>query len=373
MEASSALLTLAAVAALVALGAAIYVALLLLLPQPANEVVQLRGGSQIPFPASVNLRALLSFLKRGRCCRPRPTARGDSGLPALSISVFDATVDDDALRALSRIRGGPAGLPASDAVALLYFEVVSFRMVIALMAHQQFPFSILGSVHASTQVTQHAHVSRRDHFDFSVATAARRPHRRGSEVDFLCNVRRKADSALVWECTTTILFFHRSDHPHGSAPLTVPEHSKPVTRASLALPSDIGRRYAAICKDYNPIHLYPWAARLFGFRSHIVHGMCVAEKILPAMLAAAAGSSSPSDDLAHGCVSEARWPVHFEIAFRRPIFLPASAEAVTRASSHSPRTSWCEVQVEEGKEPSIVARVTFGAPSSAFSAPGGPK
>jgi acyl dehydratase len=48
------------------------------------------------------------------------------------------------------------------------------------------------------------------------------------------------------------------------------------------LPADLGRRYAAVSGDYNPIHLYRITARAFGFPRPIAHGMwslarCLAE------------------------------------------------------------------------------------------------
>lgn len=36
-----------------------------------------------------------------------------------------------------------------------------------------------------------------------------------------------------------------------------------------------GRRYARVSGDYNPIHLWPWTARPFGFRRPILHGYCI--------------------------------------------------------------------------------------------------
>jgi acyl dehydratase len=39
------------------------------------------------------------------------------------------------------------------------------------------------------------------------------------------------------------------------------------------VPGDIGRRYAAVSGDRNPIHLHPLTARLFGMPRHIAHGM----------------------------------------------------------------------------------------------------
>ncbi len=39
------------------------------------------------------------------------------------------------------------------------------------------------------------------------------------------------------------------------------------------VPGDIGRRYAAVSGDRNPIHLHGLSARAFGFPSAIAHGM----------------------------------------------------------------------------------------------------
>ncbi len=38
-------------------------------------------------------------------------------------------------------------------------------------------------------------------------------------------------------------------------------------------PGDLGRRYAAVSGDHNPIHLYPLTAKAFGFPRQIAHGM----------------------------------------------------------------------------------------------------
>ena len=50
----------------------------------------------------------------------------------------------------------------------------------------------------------------------------------------------------------------------------------------LALESDAGRRYGSFSGDVNPVHVAPWLARLFGFRSHIAHGMAVQQMAMAA-------------------------------------------------------------------------------------------
>ena len=39
------------------------------------------------------------------------------------------------------------------------------------------------------------------------------------------------------------------------------------------LPGNLGREYAAVSGDHNPIHLYPLSAKAFGFKRQIAHGM----------------------------------------------------------------------------------------------------
>lgn len=39
------------------------------------------------------------------------------------------------------------------------------------------------------------------------------------------------------------------------------------------MPANLGRKFAKVSGDYNPIHLYPFTAKLFGFPRNIAHGM----------------------------------------------------------------------------------------------------
>lgn len=58
------------------------------------------------------------------------------------------------------------------------------------------------------------------------------------------------------------------------APAPEPALWEPL--ASWVLPGGAGRRFARASGDYNPIHLWSWTARPFGFRRPILHGLCTA-------------------------------------------------------------------------------------------------
>ena len=80
--------------------------------------------------------------------------------------------------------------------------------------------------------------------------------------------------------------------------------------ATWSLPGDLGRRYGSVSGDLNPIHVHPLSARLFGFPSAIAHGMWTAARCLAAL--------------------QPRLPAAFtvEVAFRKPILLPARVDFV---------------------------------------------
>jgi len=56
-----------------------------------------------------------------------------------------------------------------------------------------------------------------------------------------------------------------------------------MDRDVVVLPADLGRAYAAVSGDANPIHLYPLTARPFGYPRPIVQGMWTQARVLAAL------------------------------------------------------------------------------------------
>ena len=72
------------------------------------------------------------------------------------------------------------------------------------------------------------------------------------------------------------------------------------------MPGDIGRRYAAVSGDRNPIHLHALTAQAFGFPSAIAHGMWLKARTLASL--------------------EGRLPDAYtaDVAFKLPVLLPST-------------------------------------------------
>ncbi|MFL6059705.1 MAG: MaoC family dehydratase, partial [Marmoricola sp.] len=84
------------------------------------------------------------------------------------------------------------------------------------------------------------------------------------------------------------------------------------------LPADLGRRFAAVSGDYNPIHLYPLTAKAFGFPSQIAHGIWSKARCVAAM-------DSRVPDAAR-----------VEVEFKKPIILPTKVAFGSRIVDDGP-------------------------------------
>ena len=82
--------------------------------------------------------------------------------------------------------------------------------------------------------------------------------------------------------------------------------------ARWSVAANAGRRYARVSGDYNPIHLWPWTARPFGFHAPILHGYATAARTAHALIA----------QRLRGDPAALR---RMRIAFRAPLPLPATA------------------------------------------------
>lgn len=79
------------------------------------------------------------------------------------------------------------------------------------------------------------------------------------------------------------------------------------------LSADLGRKYASVSGDYNPIHLFPWTSRFFGFKEPIIHGMWSLARALGELEKTNFASQNPDPVYK---------PSFLEVKFKRPISIP---------------------------------------------------
>ncbi|WP_210440990.1 MaoC/PaaZ C-terminal domain-containing protein [Nocardioides xinjiangensis] len=200
------------------------------------------------------------------------------------------------------------GFPRRDVVPLTYPHMLAFPLHMAIMGDPAFPYPAIGMVHVENAITAHRAIGVGESLDVTTSVGAPRPHAKGVLLDFVTAV--VAGGETVWESTSTYL--RRGRSVDGDPAPGIEVLDPPVGGVEWRLPAGLGRTYAAVSGDANPIHLYPVTARALGFRRQIAHGMWTKARSIAAI--------------------ENRLPaaVTAEVAFRKPVFLPGTVAYAAR-------------------------------------------
>lgn len=225
------------------------------------------------------------------------------------------------------------GFPRKDVVPVTYPHLLAFPLHMAIMSDPAFPYPAIGMVHVENTVTAHRAIGVGETLDVTTAVGVPRPHARGVLLDFVTTVT--ADGAVAWESTSTYLRRGRSVEGEPAPGLAIVD--TPTGGIEWRLPADLGRTYAAVSGDANPIHLYPLTARALGFPRQIAHGMWTKARSVAAI--------------------ENRLPdaVTVEVAFKKPVFLPGTVAFAARQDGE--RWTFAMTSPKDGS-PHLLGRAT---------------
>lgn len=195
------------------------------------------------------------------------------------------------------LRGDPAayakvcGLPDSPMLPVCFPDMLSRGLQLAVLTDPAFPVPLLGIVHVRQRIEQRRAIAADEPLSGHVWVEGHRPVRRGGELDMHTVISNGEEE--LWHGVTTILSRDLPRLPQ--EPTQDPEQKQrknkeqesetyfqPERSTAWAVPEDLGRRYARVSGDVNPIHQYAWTAKLFGFKRAIAHGWwtlarCLAE------------------------------------------------------------------------------------------------
>lgn len=209
--------------------------------------------------------ALSLYLGAAGTARRKPKGRPE--IPALSVEMSGLKADAGKLAAYRAICGFAEG----DTLPIIYPQIMATSLAMHLMASPTFPLPMLGLVHVRNHIEQVRPLRADESFDVRVATGESRDVKAGLEFDI--DMSFSVGEQVVWRAVMTTLYRLPSTGKSGrSAPPPAPS-SELAEYHSFDAPADIGRRYARVGGDYNPIHLYAGTAKLFGFPRAIAHGL----------------------------------------------------------------------------------------------------
>lgn len=207
------------------------------------------------------------------------------------------------------------GFADSPILPATYPHILAFGLQMQLLTDKAFPFPLLGLIHLSNRIRIHRPLGAISDLTLSVHAQNLKPHAKGATFDL---VTRVEDSlGLLWEAESRMLC--RGVKLEGeAADDTLPAPSQVSELTHWQAPADIGRRYARVSGDYNPIHLSALTAKLFGFPQAIAHGLWNKARTLAAL-----AEHLPAAN------------IDIRVEFKKPVRLPSEVRLYTSAAGSS--------------------------------------
>ena len=156
-----------------------------------------------------------------------------------------------------------------EAVPITFLYLLAQRAQLAAMLDRPTPFKITGLIHVENTLVMHDPIDPARPLAITTKVAMQPPAANGA-IHCLLETQAFDGERLAFVCSSDYLVKRGSKATGGKSPPAETPAGKPLGQWTLA--RDAGRRYAALSGDWNPIHLWPWSARLMGMRTPIIHG-----------------------------------------------------------------------------------------------------
>ena len=196
------------------------------------------------------------------------------------------------------------GFAPEQGVPITWPHILAFPLQMRILLGADFPYPAVGLVHLHNHIRQHARLDLGDRLTLRTRAGGFVAHDKGQA--FTLKTTAVRDGETVWEGSS--LYMRVGRPGSGEPPPVLAGDAANAQSETWRLSEDLGRRYARVSGDANPIHTSALGARLFGFRRAIAHGMWTKARAIAAL--------SPPQPLTAAEV---------EVAFRAPLFLPGKA------------------------------------------------
>ena len=231
-------------------------------------------------------------------------------LPASGLRCW-VDVDAKRLEAYRKV----CGFTDNSLLPPTYPHILAFALQMQLLTTKDFPFPLLGLIHLSNRIRVLRPMGGVNRARVSVHVQNLQPHAKGATFDLVTTL----DDQLgpLWEAQSQMLC--RGVKLEGEPVEEVLASTLILTQvAQWKAPSDIGRQYAKVSGDYNPIHLSSASARLFGFPSAIAHGLWNKARTLAAL-----AEQLPTAN------------IEIAVQFKKPVRLPSEVALLASAAGSS--------------------------------------
>ncbi len=225
------------------------------------------------------------------------------------------------VRSYSEVCGFRDGVPAT------YPHVLSMPLHLQIFACSDFPLRPMGLIHLANWIEKLAELRPGMRLDVNVA--ARNYQKTDAGLAFDMATEISSDGQPVWR--ETCVFLSRWPESVDRPASRPPRPPKAPKDSAVLAEFDVTRRvawdYARVSRDFNPIHLSDRAARYFGLRGCISHGMWSLARSL---------AQEPRPFIPEGA--------RIETQFLTPVQLPARVAIKDWSADGQRRRALCDVR-----------------------------
>ena len=215
-------------------------------------------------------------------------------------------------------------------IPVSYFQCLFVGLLGKFIASPHFPVTPLGLIHTHQSFERFRPVATDEPLDLDCTLSHMTRTPKGVESHFLLSASVRDET--VWKGVSVFLTKKRGKEKNRSVktdPVLLPE------KEQIHVAADTGRQYARVSGDYNPHHLYPVLARLFGFKRAIAHGMWSLGRVM----------ASLENEFSH-----ADRHLRVDTAFKRPVFMPATLSLGFRPTKSTPPVQqWIQFELRDAR------------------------
>jgi hypothetical protein len=281
-----------------------------------------------------NIPGILPIYLKILFSRKKGFKPGDS-FPDIKAVINNISINQEKLKAYREI----CELEDDGNLPILYPHVFTAPLHMAILSNKDFPIPLLGMLHYRNHLIQHRPIKSDEVLNVEVRLDEHRIVKQGFEFDYLITV--KSGGEAVWNSITTYL-----KQGKFGKDFQIPQRGnliEPISDAEKisdsVIPKKIGKRYAKICSDYNPIHISKFMAKLFGFKRDIAHAMWATAYSIGKLK-----------------LQNYRKPLRVDLAFKGPLFIERKSYVMRSVKNDITRFDYC---IEKNDKPCIIGKVSY--------------
>lgn len=243
--------------------------------------------------------SVLPYLKVVSSSKPL-LAPQDCTVPRITVEARKVKISPSHLARYRRV----CGVRSTAALPHAYLHVLAMPLHMRVFTDKHFPVKVLGLVHLRNTIRQFEVIEANAPLKLTVEFDTLRETDIGQEYDLI--TRCETGGRLAWEEISTMLARRMTPGKRPNIERAVRDAPNVIDEKTLAVPLDMGRRYAWVSGDFNPIHLSGASARLFNFKQAVAHGMWSLARCVGETEAHFAGG-----------------PIQLDAQFKLPLYLPS--------------------------------------------------